>query len=468
MFGWTRKVAIGSQLERLVSPRFRAVLDSHLDMVRQTDGHFPSVGTALALHGVRANGEEFPCEASIAQFEVEGRREFTVNVRDITERKQFEDALYRQVEFETFLYDLSSTFIGLPDETVDVHMVQGLARVGEFLRLDRVTILQLSADRNEMVVAYSWSAPGVEAPLPRFSRQSQPWWLGQVLRGDVSVATHVDDLPEQPAQYLRSRGVASVASVPLRVGGEIAGAISFVTVHRHETWTSETVNRLRAIGDILWNALKRRQAMQALLATQTLVRESEERFRLAMSNVAAGVYTLNLEGLVTYVNPAAEAMFGWTMAELLGKKMHDVTHYKHPDGSPYPASHCPGLQVLQQGMELREHADTFIRKDGRFFPVVYTASPLKRDGTIVGVVVGFRDDSERRDAERAVRESEERFRLIANTAPVMIWMSDAGNHGMFVNEAWTNFTGQSIETALGEGWTTRFTRTISIDSGMCT
>ena len=79
------------------------------------------------------------------------------------------------------------------------------------------------------------------------------------------------------------------------------------------------------------------------------LRESEERFRLAMNNVAAGLYTLDLQGLVTYVNPAAETMFGWTNAELLGRKMHDVTHYKHPDGTPFPASDCPGLQILQRG-----------------------------------------------------------------------------------------------------------------------
>ena len=90
-----------------------------------------------------------------------------------------------------------------------------------------------------------------------------------------------------------------------------------------------------------------------------------------MNNVAAGVYTLDLHGLVTYVNPAAEAMFGWTSGELLGKKMHDVTHYKHPDGTPFPATDCP----MQNGIELLDHADMFIRKDGGFFPVVYSASP---------------------------------------------------------------------------------------------
>jgi PAS domain S-box-containing protein len=181
-------------------------------------------------------------------------------------------------------------------------------------------------------------------------------------------------------------------------------------------------------------------------------RESEERFRLAMNNVASGLYTVDLEGMVTYVNPAAEAMFGWMSAELLGKKMHDVTHYKHPDGTPFPASDCPGLQILQRGVERREHEDTFIRKDGSFLPVVLSASPLRRDGETIGVVVGFRDDTLRRDAERAIRESEERFRLIANAAPVMIWMSGLDRRCNYFNQVWLEFTGRSLNKELGNGW----------------
>jgi len=93
---------------------------------------------------------------------------------------------------------------------------------------------------------------------------------------------------------------------------------------------------------------------------ENAVRQSEQRFRLAMNNVASGLYTLDLEGRVTYVNPAAEAMLGWVSAELLSKKIHDVTHYKYPDGTPFPARDCPGLQVLQKGIELRAYEDTFI------------------------------------------------------------------------------------------------------------
>jgi PAS domain S-box-containing protein len=184
-------------------------------------------------------------------------------------------------------------------------------------------------------------------------------------------------------------------------------------------------------------------------------REGEERFRLAMNNVASGVYTLDNEGLVTYVNPAAEEMFGWTNAELAGKKMHDVTHYKHPDGTPFPSSDCPGLRILQRGTEIREQEDMFIKKDGSFFPVVFSASPLKKDGKVIGVVVGFRDDTQRRATEAALRESEERFRLVANSAPVMIWMSGVDKFCSYFNQGWLEFTGRTIDFELGNGWAER-------------
>jgi PAS domain S-box-containing protein len=132
--------------------------------------------------------------------------------------------------------------------------------------------------------------------------------------------------------------------------------------------------------------------------------------------------------------------------------MHDVTHYKHPDGTAFPASDCPGLQVLTKGTELREHEDVFIRKDGSFFPVVFSASPLKRGDQTIGIVVGFRDDTLRREAERAVRENEERFRLIANAAPVMIWTSGPDKLCTYFNRPWLEFTGRALQEELGNGW----------------
>src|SRR5581483_5413725 len=115
-----------------------------------------------------------------------------------------------------------------------------------------------------------------------------------------------------------------------------------------------------------------KQLSEALQESEARFRRLFERSQAVMNTVAEGLYTVDANGRVTYVNPAAESLFGWTSAELMGRKMHDVTHYLHPDGTPFPAEECAGLQVLETGVLLQDYEDVFIRKDGRFFPVVYS------------------------------------------------------------------------------------------------
>jgi len=165
------------------------------------------------------------------------------------------------------------------------------------------------------------------------------------------------------------------------------------------------------------------EILQRSAAFEKALRESEERLRklaeyqsAVMNNMAEGLYALDANGLLTSINPAAEAILGWRSDELIGKKMHDVTHYKRPDGPPFPADECPGLQVVQKGISLREHEDTFIRKDGSFVPVVFSASPRKEDGRIAGVIVSFRDDTEQRRAREALRDSREQLSLALHSS----------------------------------------------------
>jgi PAS domain S-box-containing protein len=124
----------------------------------------------------------------------------------------------------------------------------------------------------------------------------------------------------------------------------------------------------------------------------------EEELRLAvevnqavMSSMAEGLYTLDRNGGVVYMNPAAERLLGWRRDEILGRKMHDVIHYKHRDGRPFPIEECTGFQVLREGRVLVGHEDLFIRKNGSFVEVVYSSSPLRSGETINGLVVVFRE-----------------------------------------------------------------------------
>ncbi len=122
-----------------------------------------------------------------------------------------------------------------------------------------------------------------------------------------------------------------------------------------------------------------------------------------MDNMAEGLYTLDAEGLVTSVNPAASRMLGWSEEELLGQSMHDTIHFQDADHQPIPAEECELLEVRMLGRTLRSSDATFTRKDGTTFPVAFSSAPLQSETTIEGVVVVFRDATEEKKEEEALR-----------------------------------------------------------------
>jgi PAS domain S-box-containing protein len=141
----------------------------------------------------------------------------------------------------------------------------------------------------------------------------------------------------------------------------------------------------------------------------TVSSKAREKFRLAaefaeavLANMGEGLYTVDAEGRVTMMNPAAERLFGWSFEELWGRKMHEMTHHHRPDGTPFPAQECASLRVLKEGKPLVGHPDVFIRKDGTFFDVVYSSAPLAVGDEIGGLVVVFRDVSDRKRVEASV------------------------------------------------------------------
>ena len=171
-------------------------------------------------------------------------------------------------------------------------------------------------------------------------------------------------------------------------------------------------------------AEQQRKQRELEFAEET-VRRARDFNEAIMQNMGEGLYTVDSHGLVTFMNPAAEKLFGWKFDELRGRKMHDATHYKHPDGSPFPAAECAGLQVLQGARSLVDFEDVFIRKDGTFFDVVYSSSPIHEGTKITGLVVVFHDVTERKRAEQALQESEERYRtLVSQVKDYAIFRTD--------------------------------------------
>ncbi len=130
--------------------------------------------------------------------------------------------------------------------------------------------------------------------------------------------------------------------------------------------------------------------------------------QLILDSVGEGVYGLDLEGNVTFVNPAAAAIIGWEMKDLIGKSMHAVLHHSKCDGSDYPSEDCPIYAAFHDGVVHRVENEVFWRKDGTSFPVEYISTPMHDEkGKLVGAVVTFRDITQRKLSELILQQANE-------------------------------------------------------------
>ena len=134
--------------------------------------------------------------------------------------------------------------------------------------------------------------------------------------------------------------------------------------------------------------------------------EAEEALRMAtrqreliLEAVDDGIFGMDLDGRVTFINEAGARMLGYTARELVGCDLHELIHHSHADGTPYSRSTSPILQALRRCEPIRMRDEVFWRKDGTAIPVEYSANPLQEDGSVCGTVVAFQDVSERRRLE---------------------------------------------------------------------
>ncbi len=145
---------------------------------------------------------------------------------------------------------------------------------------------------------------------------------------------------------------------------------------------------------------------------QRYFRDLERENDLILSAAGEGIYGVDLQGLTTFLNPAAEKMLGYSAEELVGKDMHATIHHHHADGSVHEVEACPIYNAFKQGVINTIEDDVFWCKDGRSIRVQYTSTPILDSGIVVGAVIVFRDITQRKhDEEKLSAALEENARL---------------------------------------------------------
>jgi PAS domain S-box-containing protein len=134
-------------------------------------------------------------------------------------------------------------------------------------------------------------------------------------------------------------------------------------------------------------------------------------------NATLALFIMDERQQCTYMNPAAERLTGYTLAEVKGKALHDYVHHTRPDGTRYPLEECPIDRAFPQNMR-EQGEEVFVHKDGHFYPVAFTASPIRDGDRTVGTIIEARDITSEKiaEADRQTRAREGALAIAVGSA----------------------------------------------------
>jgi PAS domain S-box-containing protein len=263
-----------------------------------------------------------------------------------------------------------------------------------------------------------------------------------VALGDAYVPLRADGTAMSAAE----RPVARVLGTGLPLSGE---EIQVVSAGGSRATLRVSAAPVRGAGGATEGVVATFQDVTEAREAQAARQAEEERFRATFEQAAVGIAHVGLDGRWLRVNRRLCDILGYPRQELLAMTFQQVTHPDDVRADEELARRVAAGEIPTYTLEKR-----YLRRDGSPLWINLTVALARGgEGQEAYFISVIEDIQARRAAQAALRESEERFRALADTAPVLVWTSGPGSARDFFNKPWLNFTGRSMEQELGSGWT---------------
>ncbi|MGP1677588.1 MAG: PAS domain S-box protein [Burkholderiales bacterium] len=426
IFGYAEAEVIGKSLKLLMPQRYQ---DRYLDYMQrvQSGDERGVIGELVELVGRRRDASEFPLEMSLADWTAGERRFFTGIIRDVSERKANEAKIQRLTQLYAALSQCNQAIVRCSSEeelfpqicrvTVqfggmkaarislvdpDTRMVRVAAGFG--YRSDDLQNLEVSVDADN---------PYGRGPTGTAMRENRPFWCQDFMNDPLTAPWH-----ERGARM----GWGAAAALPLHRNGVVVGAFVLFEGEANAFDESRRELLLEMAADISFalgnfeRETQRRRAQEAL-------RESEARFRSLTEMSSDFYWEIDAEHRLTQRSSGSgrNALSELMHNDWLGRRRWDIP-YLAPDASGWQAHHA----VLDAHLPFRDFEFSRAGADGSKRHFLIHGDPVF-DAS--GVFQGYRgvgtDITERKRAERALAESEARFRSLTEMSSDFYWESDA-------------------------------------------
>ncbi len=232
------------------------------------------------------NGRAFQARMQLSTFNLPGDaspvRLFLF--RDITIEKSLVLSISERLKFEEMISTLSSNFINLPSKMIDEKIEEGLKIIGDFLAIDVSALSQFIENGESLKVTHSSSSIKSSLLLGQVLDNNVPWYTEKIRAGETIILPNVaEDVPMEARlerAYFTREGYKSHLGIPLFVGKQILGFISFSSLTVYRSWPQDLVKRLRLVAEIFANILMRKKTEESLEKAFSEIRSLKNKIEL--------------------------------------------------------------------------------------------------------------------------------------------------------------------------------------------
>ncbi len=388
-------------------------------------------------HGAR--GRWYGVHAS--RVEGTGAPRVCIVLNDITEHRAAEAVLRESEERQAFLLKLSDALRAEPDaEAVENRAIRMLF---EQMRVDRCYTCHYRhaddwGDLSHQVASDAVPPLPTGVPISAFPESFRTVTDGTLVIHDAATAEGLSAADREGISG--ALGQLAMISATLRKGEKNPIWGMSVASARPRRWTPSEVALLEEVAERTWVAMERAR-------TETALRESEHRLSSIFASASVGLSEISPDGRFLEVNDELCRVLGRPREEVLGLTVAEVT---------YPEDVAASLAAVAEATRGGVGASLdkrYLRPDGS---VVWAGSRVRvlphadgRPDTLLAVTM---DLTTRREAEAALRESEERFRTLVEGIPQLVWRAVSPGHWTWASPQWTAFTGQPEAESHEWGW----------------